>query len=50
MLNPRMVIHETEDRLKPFVPPVTVTLAPGAVVKTIGADAVPDTVEIETLS
>jgi hypothetical protein len=44
-VKPRTTTQLTVDRLMPMpVPPLTVTVAPGAGVKTIGAAAVPDLV------
>src|SRR6476661_6999624 len=41
-VKPRTVTYDLPDSLKPLTPPVTVTVAPGAAVKTMGALAVPE--------
>jgi hypothetical protein len=41
-VNPLIVIQVRPEMAKPFACPVTVTAAPGAAVKTIGAPCVPD--------
>ena len=39
---PLIAIQLLEETLKPLVPPITVTVAPGAAWKTMGALAVPE--------
>ena len=41
-VNPSIVIQLLLEIAKPLVCPLTTTVAPGAVVKTIGADCVPE--------
>ena len=48
-MNPSTVIQLRPEITNPFVPPVTVTVAPGAALRAIGAVGVPD-FEIVTFS